>query len=305
MIRLSTTGEATAAVRGARSVDLLAYTLQRGPLLDALESAALHGAKVRVRLEGAPFGASARGFARYNGGIVRELRHCGAEAHLARATAAARKQPPVHAKALVADGTLFLDDRNWGESDFVVTDSDPNAAQEVAAALGGGMPHDASGAAFALSKSGALKLEAELLRHARNGDHVIVESESFGAGNAVYVALDDLAREGCKPRLIVSAREARNVPERGALARLVRDGADVRVTCATEKFALAGAHAWIGSANASLAFGKFDMLDWGACTNDAATVAAARARVEARWSSAKTFRPKDAGDTTRPVVRLR
>ncbi len=291
MIRPSSTGEVAAAVCGARRVDVLAYTLQRGPLLDALESAALRGAGVRVRLEGAPFGSTAGGFARYNRGIVRELRRCGADARLARATPAARNEPPVHAKALVADGQLFLDDRNWGKNDFIVADTDPNAVAEVAGAIGGGMPRDSSGASFALSKSGALRREAELLRAARTGDDVVVESESFGAGNAVYAALDELARKGRKPRLLVSAREARGASEHGALAKLARDGAVVRITSATEKFALAGANAWIGSANASLAFGKFDMLDWGVCTNDAATVAAARARVEARWSSAKTLSP--------------
>ncbi len=289
MIRLSTAGEVAAAVCGARSVDVLAYTLQRGALLDALESAALRGAGVRVRLEGAPFGSRADGFARYNRGIVRELRRCGADAHLARATPAARDEPPVHAKALVADGRLFLDDRNWGKNDFIVADGDPNAAAEVAGAIGGEIPSDSSDAPFALSKSGALRREAELLRGARTGDDVVVESESFGAGNPVYAALDELARKGGNPRLLVSAREASGASEHGALAKLARDGAVVRVTSATEKFALAGTNAWLGSANASPAFGKLDMLDWGVCTNDAETVAAARARVEARWSSAKTL----------------
>jgi hypothetical protein len=289
MIRLSTTAAASAAVSGARSVDVLAYTLRRGPLLDALEAAALHGACVHVRLEGAPFGDPGGQLATHNRRIAGELARCGADAQLARSTPGSRGDLPVHAKALVADGRLFLDDRNWGANDFVVADSDRNAVREVSAAVEIGAARDATDASFAFSKRGALQREADLLRAARTGADVVVESESFGFANPVYVALDQLARRGSKPRLIVSSREARNAREGAALARLARDGADVRLTSATEKFALAGTRAWIGSANASPDCPKLDMIDWGLCTSDAATVAAARARVEARWSAARPF----------------
>ena len=197
----------------------------------------------------------------------------------------------MHAKALVADGKLFLDDRNWGANDFVVADSDCNAVREVSAAVETGVASDAADTTFAFTKRGALQREAELLRAARTGDDVVAESKSFGYGNPVYRALDDLARRGLKPRLLVSSREARNSRERGALARLARDGAEVRLTSSTEKLSLAGARAWIGSTNASPDCPKLDMIDWGLCTGNASTVAAARARVEARWADARKFSP--------------
>lgn len=291
MIRLSATSEAAADVLAARCVDVLAYTLRRGPLLGALETAAERGAHVRVRLEGAPFGDTAGALAKYNRRIAGELARCGADVRLARATPASSGDPPVHAKALVADGKLFLDDRNWGEGDFVVADSDGGAVREVVDAIEGRAVHDVPSAPFAFSKNGALQREATLLREARAGDAAVVESESFGYANPVYAALDEFARRGGAPRLLVSSREARNARERAALTRLARDGVDVRLTTSTEKFAVVGAQAWIGSANASPDFQKPEMIDWGLTTTDAATVAAARARVESRWSTAKPFTP--------------
>ena len=215
MIRLSTTADASAAVSGARSVDVLAYTLRRGPLLDALEAAALRGACVRVRLEGAPFGDPGGQLATHNRRIAGELARCGADAQLARSTPGSRGDLPVHAKALVADGRLFLDDRNWGANDFVVADSDRNAVREVSAAVETGAARDATDATFAFSKRGALQREAELLRAARTGDDVVVESESFGYGNPVYAALD-------RPRAPRS---------QAALARVVARGAQRARTC--------------------------------------------------------------------------
>lgn len=294
MIRLSDTATAAAAVRRARNVDVLAYTLQRGPLLDALEAAARRGARVRVRLEGAPFGESASGFATYNRRIANELVGCGAVAVLARATPQTSAEPPVHAKAIVAGERLFLDDRNWGAGDFVVADSDRAAARAVTRAVTSGVPHDADGSAFALSKRGALQREAALLQASRAGADVVVESESFGYSNPVYGALRDLARRGAKPRLLVASREARGARERSALERLAREGVDVRLTASTEKFAVAGSRAWIGSANASPDFGNPDMIDWGVCTGAAATVAAARERVESRWNDARPLPPAKA-----------
>lgn len=55
----------------------------------------------------------------------------------------------------------------------------------------------------------------------------------------------------------------------------------------SEKLAAAGDRAWLGSANASCAFGIYDMIDWGLTTNDAAIARTARARLEATWRTAR------------------
>jgi hypothetical protein len=139
----------------------------------------------------------------------------------------------------------------------------------------------------ATTKRNALAAEAALLATASRADRVLVESESFGAGNPVYSALDALARRGAAPRLLVGARVlARNHRERATLERLQRDGVDVRVCKDSEKFALAGDRAWVGSANASFDGGRDDMTDWGLATANRSVVSAARARLEARWQNA-------------------
>lgn len=288
MIRLSSTSEVVAAVSSAREIGVLAYTLRRGEVLDALEAAAAAGIHVRVRLEGAPYGDLNGAFAKHNRDLACELARCGVDVQLANATTGAN-DAPVHAKALVAGDRLFLDDRNWGNGDFVVADGDAGDASETWSAVGGSAAADATGAAFAIHKRAALQREAELLRAARPGDGVVVESESFGYANPVYSALDALAKEGSKPRLLVSSREAQNASEAKSLVHLAADGVEIRLTSATEKFAIAGNRAWIGSANASPAFGEPDMLDWGICSRSHAVVAAARARVESSWSKAKPY----------------
>jgi hypothetical protein len=265
MLSLSSTAEAAAAMRGAHTVSVIAYTLRRGGLFDALEAAAAAGTRVSVRLEGAPYGDSDGSFARVNAGVVAELRRAGVDA-----SASAPGDAPIHAKILDVDGIRYLDDRNFGASDLVVRDDDP------------------ADPALATLKRGALTSEGALLRAAQPGDDTIVESESFSCCNAVYSALDDAAKRGLQPRVLVCARELRgNVRERDRLAHLAADGARVRVTKETDKLAFAGDRLWIGSANATAAIELPDTIDWGVTTGDAAIVAAARARVESTWAHAK------------------
>jgi phosphatidylserine/phosphatidylglycerophosphate/cardiolipin synthase-like enzyme len=289
MIRLSSTAEVTAAVARARDLDVFSYTLQRGPVLDAIEAAASRGTHVRVRLEGAPFGDRKDALARYNRRIAAKLASDGAEVRLANADGS---NAPVHTKAIVADGHLFLDDRNWCPSDFIVADDDPRDARRAVDAIDGRAVSDGPEDPIAMHKRSALEREAGVLREVRRGGEAVVESESFGYGNPVYPALDGLARHGVAVRLLVCKREARGVHEASALARLQRDGVSVRLTNATQKVAVAGSRAWIGSANASPDFGKPDMIDWGMRTEDAAIVEAARARFEARWDRARPFTAK-------------
>lgn len=295
MVRLSSTQAVVQTLSTAHDVELLAYTLRRGAVFDQLEAAARRGAHVSVRLEGAPFSDRQGALAKLNRGLVDELTKCGVDARLMHAGPNAADEAPVHAKAIVADGQLFLDDRNWGTSDFVVQDSDRQDVRVVRDAFEGNA-HDDPGSVFAIEKPEALAREAELLRSAEPGADVLVSSETFGYG-IVYSALDELAKHGTAVRLLVSNREAANGRERKALEHLARDGVAVRLCRDSEKFALVGDSAWLGSANASPAFGHPETLDWGLCTNDSATVAAARERVEARWSTAKPLKVKAAKTT--------
>jgi hypothetical protein len=270
MLSLSSSAAAAAALRGARSATFVAYTLRRGAIFDALEAAARGGARVTVQLEGAPYGDADGSFARANAATVAELRGAGVDARLSGPGDA-----PIHAKELEVDGALYLDDRNWGADDLVVRDDDP------------------ADAAVATHKRAALASEAALLRGsslpgADAGGAPIVESESFGCCNAVYSAVDALAKRGLAPRVLVCERELRgNARERTMLEKLAADGARVRVTAATDKLALAGDNAWIGSANTTAAIALPDTIDWGVATNDRDIVAAVRARAELNWAHAK------------------
>jgi hypothetical protein len=265
MLSLSSTAEAAASMHRAHAVSFTAYTLRRGSLFDALEAAARAGAHVSVRLEGSPYGDADGSFARVNAGVVAELRRAGVDASVS-----APADAPIHAKMLDVDGMRYLDDRNFGAGDLVVRDDDP------------------ADPALATLKRDALAFEAKLLRAAAPGEDTIVESESFGCCNAVYSAIDDAAKRGLHPRLLVCARELRgNERERDRLAHLVQDGARVRVTKETDKLALAGDHLWVGSTNATAAIQLPDTIDWGICSDDAAIVTAARTRVESNWACAK------------------
>ncbi|HEY6326902.1 MAG TPA: hypothetical protein VIW73_10375 [Candidatus Cybelea sp.] len=261
MVKLSSATELFAAVARAKAIDLHAYTLH-GPVLRALEDAASRGARVGVELEGSPHDDPCGRLARENRRIAAELRAAGVDARLGDG---------VHAKSIVADGTLFLDDRNWNASDIVLRDDDP-----------------ADAASIPTLKHEALAAEAGLLRSARRDDGVIVASGSFGCCNSVYSALDALAQRGAAPRLVVGERELRgNAREREILGALVRDGVRVRAGRDTDKLALDGGRAWIGSANATVAFDRADLPDWGLCSSDPAIVAAVRDRVESEWTRAK------------------
>ncbi|MBV8148672.1 MAG: hypothetical protein JO092_06250 [Candidatus Eremiobacteraeota bacterium] len=257
MIQLSSTKDVVATLGRARTIDAQAYTLH-GDVLHGLEDAARRGAHVSVRLEGRPFKNPK--LAEENQRVVNALRAAGADAALGH---------PLHAKAIEADGALYLDDQNWGRQDLVLRDDHP--------------------VDVVMRKSEALAQEASLLL-AGNGVGAIVETESFGRYNPVSAALEKLARAGSAPRLLVSERDLRgNVKERAALARLAGEGVAIRVCENSEKLALSGNRAWVGSANATVAFGESDMTDWGLRTDDATIVNAVRSRIEAQWNSAKPF----------------
>jgi len=297
MMHLSSTGELLAALRGARDVSLVAYTLPPGRVLDGLARAARAGAHVKVRLEGSIYkdGASV-GVGAANRAAIDALQAAGADAALVHASADAA-DAMLHAKAAIVDGTLFLDDRNWPDDgeDTIVRDDFANDAAMVEDAIDG-----KSGPAtpfFAIAKRPALASEARLVDESRRGDDVIVESESFGAGNRVFDALERIAAAGAHVRLLVNARDLRgNANERSALRKLRALGVAVRLTGADEKFAVVKqTRGWLGSANATVAFDRPDQLDWGARTDAPDVIAHLRAAFDARWTRAAPMASARAG----------
>jgi hypothetical protein len=259
---LSSMGEVCRALSGARQIDLQAYTVW-GPALWAVKAAARRGAEVTVHLEGQPF---------HNPHLAKENRNVAAQ--LRAAGAAVTLGHPLHAKALTVDGTLYLDEKNWHPRDLVLRVDDP-----------------AEAATIPMIKHAALAIEGQLVGSARSADRVIVESESFGCFNKVYSELRQAALAGVAPRLLVSSRDlSGNVREREVIEALVRDGVTVRVCDDSEKLAVAGDSAWLGSANATIAAPGSDSTDWGLDTHDAQIVAAVRSRLETQWQNARAFR---------------
>jgi hypothetical protein len=219
---------------------------------------------VKVELEGSPFHDRAHRLARENRRVAAELRRSGADAVLARGE---------HAKAIVADSKLYLDGKNWRAGDLIVSEDDP---AEVAA-----IPN---------LKHEALEEERRLIDGAKPADDTIVESESFGWCNAVFSALERLARSGAAPRVLVCERDLQgNARERALLERLSSEGARVRVSSDSEKLAACGDGSWIGSANATVAIPGDEEVDWGLRMRDPQIVDAVRERLEMRWQSARDF----------------
>jgi len=255
----------------ARNITCASYALPPGPVLDGLASAAQRGAHVVVRLEGTPYKGAAGGLQRANAAAVAALRSAGADARLLHG---APGEPALHAKAIVADDVLYLDDCNWPHDgcDTIVREGAPSRAR------------------IATNKRAALASEARTIAGASR-DCVDIESESVSAYNCAFAAIDARAERGERVRLLVSARDLRGNPkERAALSKLANDGVQVRTCLASEKFALAGARAWVGSANASAAFDKPDQIDWGLQTRAKDVVAHIRSHFEQRWIKATPLR---------------
>jgi hypothetical protein len=262
MLQLSSTGALLDAIAHAKRISLEAYTLSR-PVVKALEAAAGRGALVDVTLEGKPYDDRAGGLKNENARLVKEMRAAHVDATLAER---------IHAKACRVDDTLYLDEKNWRTDDIVLRDDAADAGS------------------IAMEKRDALAREAQLLDRAAKDGAVIVESESFGSGNAVYDALKVLGLAGAAPRLLVTKRVlSGNQRERSILEDLARDGVRIRVCDDSSKLAVAGDRAWLGSANATVTFGQ-DMTDWGLCTGSVPIVDTVRTHLEAQWAVARGFK---------------
>lgn len=251
-------------------------------MLDALLTAARRGATVTVRLEGRPRIDAQR---RANLDAAAALRRAGAHVRLADPQGTASV---LHAKAVICDGTAFLDDRNWPRSgdQLVVRDGAPADVRALRAALLGKAP--GARPAFWTTKASAERAEARLVRHT-HARSVDVVTETFGPSADVYASLLHLVSRGVRCRLIVSSN-AGNPRESQACDALERAGVEIRSAPSAEKFAIAGRAAWMGSANAS-ACAKRGEIDWAVRTGSPAIAGALHARFEREWDRARALAP--------------
>ena len=281
MIELSSHEAFLSALIAAREVTCEAYILPPA-VTAALETAAAHGAHVRVRLESSPFGGADWAAAAAAARRVADLRAHGVDAVLRDQSAGV-----VHSKVALVDGVAWLDDRNFPISgpDLIVRDNDPKDVAHIAHAMAGERVCDAR---VALDKVAALRSEARVL-HEGAPATVDVSTESFGYGTIERVMRDAVAR-GAHVRLIVSARElAERKPQELAALHLLA-GAEIRVRDDVDKLAVTPKRAWLGSANATGSYGKTDtQSDWGLSTGRRSTVTALEARFEAAWEKGAPY----------------
>jgi phosphatidylserine/phosphatidylglycerophosphate/cardiolipin synthase-like enzyme len=262
-----------ASIGAARTVTISAYTLSpRGKMSGALLAAAARGARVSVALDGSAFGAAARSNTR----TIAEFNARGIRVHLT--------ERPLHLKAAVIDGAVFLSDRNWTSGrghEVVIRDpytGDRTIVERAILGDAGSNEH------LWLRKADALAAEARLVTQ-RASHEVLVESESFGAGTPLYDALRARARAHDSVHLIVAAFEyRRSSAEQRAVAELVREGVHVRIGTSGEKLALDGSNAWIGSANAT--HGLPNQVDFGFIFHNREIAAQLRAQYEENWNAA-------------------
>jgi phosphatidylserine/phosphatidylglycerophosphate/cardiolipin synthase-like enzyme len=288
MITETSQRQALAALDHAHDVLFTAYLLRPGKMLDALERASRRGAKVTVRLEARPYGDADGSMRRETARAIRGLRSAGADAKLYNRT---RAQPPLHTKALVCDGTAFLDDRNWpGDGrDTIVRDGYTRDVDAVRQSVLTG--HSTSSRFFATSKAAALRAESHLLYDAAGARSVDVETESFGSSPQVYYALKKLAGAGVHCRLLVAAHDAPAGSKAAhAMALLQRAGVDVRLSDNDEKFAIVDrARGWVGSANATSVEKDGAQLDWGLRSDAPQLVHALQRHFDANWKNSSAF----------------
>lgn len=280
-VRFAAPTEVFGRIAEASRVALSAYTLEpHGEMVRALDAAADRGAGVAVTLEGFAGRTDARDLRRVALENARDLR-----AHGVRVRLGSPGGGEVHLKAAVVDGMAFLDDRNWAtRGETIVATMRPDDVAAIGDAIAG-RPRNAGG--LATDKHSALELEAEAIRRA--GDHVDLETESFGPG-IVETALRERATAGAHVRLLVNDRiaaERRARGERALLRELARAGVEVRVSPASEKLCVAGDRGWVGSANAT--FAGEPMTDWGLTVDDPSLLGTLARTFEHNWNAARPW----------------
>lgn len=285
-VRLSSTKELVASMKGAVHISLGAYVMDPGSdLVNALASAASNGSDVRVRLGQAY--VDERGEIRdSNAATAERLRAAGAHV--------VQTRDVEHLKAAVVDGRAFVDDRNWsGGTETVFSDDRPSDVRALRTALDSGVAVPGS-EGFAVGKTDALQMEHDVIVSSRHKT-LAVASETLTMKSHVFIDLVAAAQR--EPvHLLVSRRCVRDPQGRVALKQLVHGGVEVRIAAGDEgdeKYCLAGNRAWFGSANMT-GTPKVQPLDWGLRTRSHLIVNAVHHRFEAEWKDAAIYRPPDA-----------
>ena len=271
------------ALAHARSVAVTSYVLRPdGDLVRELVAAASRGARVDVSLAGDSY--AQKNVGSDNDASAKLIRAAGGRVFYDRQF---KGQSPLHMKSIVADGSAFLDDRNWtfGDDETILEDRDP---KDVALVRRSQFFAPQQNAVLTTDKGAALEREAQAVRAGR-GHRIDVETESFSGGK-VAQALRDRALRGERVRLLVLEGDVSKPRARNALTQLERAGVEVRglgardPAAGAEKMALAGDRAWIGSANATS--WPANTVDWGLVTTDAAIAAHLRRHFERDWAAA-------------------
>ncbi|HKU68625.1 MAG TPA: phospholipase D-like domain-containing protein [Candidatus Baltobacteraceae bacterium] len=272
------------SLKSAQDVTFSSYFLRPGPVENALFAAAARRREhVHVRLEGTLYRGSGE-MAPENRYALERLHALRADVRLVHRSDA--DGPGLHIKAAVCDGVAFLDDRNWNvNGDTVVRDDTPSHVRAIRDAILHREADPVRG--LALSKWDALDAEAHVLRAAAHAREVDVETEYLG-GSLVSKALRELRAKGVRTRVIVSeqAYKEDRTTTRVAAKSLAASGVDVRIARASEKIAVAGTRAWIGSANATSTYQSANAVEWSLSTSDKRVVHALQQRFNARWREA-------------------
>lgn len=266
-VRVVSLDSVLAGVTSAHTVTVTAFTLYpHGRMARALRGAAQHHARTILELDSEAFGYARRENAQLPSALP--------------GVAILQSHGPLHLKAALLDGHLYLADRNWAPGALVVADDRPADRELVASTLRG---HAGCVATFCTRKSDALSQEARLIEAGR-GD-LFVQSESFGAGNPVYAAIERRAAEGDRVFLLVSRLEISH--ERRALTALPNT-VQIRVTHDSDKLAITdGSAAWLGSTNATA--GVPEQTDWGMTTTDRGIVLTLYRRFTDDWNAAAPY----------------
>lgn len=273
LVAFTSVNDVIGRFQGAQTITISAFSLgPRSTVTQALVDAAHRGTKVSVVLDGKAFGEAAN----ENAQTVPYLQQNGVRVHLT--------ENPLHIKAAVIDGAVYLSDRNWttrSSAEIVILDRVPADRMIVERAMLG-VP--SSNDHLWTRKADALAAEA-LLLNSKQTRSILVESESFGAGNPVAEALDRRALAGGDLYLIVSRLEYRSSPsERRTLQKLAYDGVHIRIGNSNEKLAINGDYFWAGSANATR--GLPDQIDFGLLIQDAQLANDLRQTFVTNWNDA-------------------
>lgn len=273
-LRLDRAQAIFAAVAAARrDVALSAFSLSPAqPIVLELEDDARRGVRVSVTLAGNAFGAAARA----NADVIPELRAAGVQVRISAYD--------THLKAAIVDGVVYLSDVNFAERGLVVVDGISADRPIVAAAMAGTPAADDH---LWTRKADAIAAEDRVAAVPVTRD-LAIESESFEGNTALYGTIEQRLRRGDRVRVLVAAREAATRRERGALARLTREGAEVRVSSADEKLAVDGPDCYFGSANAT--GGEPDQIEWGMALRSPVLAAAVQARFDREWWQGSPWR---------------